>query len=272
MIPDIKLNDINIRRLEVPNVNVNVQTPQVFSGTPVPVTVDLGTPIVDIPGCVEARNTEDLRQNDARGNMIVCDGNVPSFNPIIYEPNQLLPTWKPGIDTRFGEEKKKEDVDVNDALGAIPKINLPTNTDASTDSINGVECPTPAQNAKEPVGTYLDSFRKKIVEYRILNGECVPITERPAIPEQIIAGIPTSGAIVMTSSIAVVATTAAIFAKPLADNLLKIIKPIIKKVIDKLKNKGKKISVLSVRERRQKQRKLKVSELGDSVGQADRKV
>lgn len=272
MIPDIRLNDINIRRLEVPDVNVNVQTPQVFSGTPVPVTVDLGTPIVDIPGCVEARNTEDLRQNDARGNMIVCDGNVPSFNPIDYEPNKLLPTWKPGIDTRFGEEKKKEDADVNDALRAIPKINVPTDKDASTNSINGVECPTPAQNAKEPVGTYLDGFRKKIVGYQILSGECVPITERPAIPEQIVAGVPTSGAVVMTSSIAVIATTAAIFAKPLADNLLKVIKPMVKKVIDKLKNRGKKISVLSVRERRQKQRKLRDSESGGNVGQPDRKV
>ena len=52
-----------------------------------------------------------------------------------------------------------------------------------------------------------------------------------------------------------VATTSALLAKPLADLLLKLIKPTIKKIITKLKTMiGKKVKVESLRERRGQQR------------------
>jgi hypothetical protein len=53
----------------------------------------------------------------------------------------------------------------------------------------------------------------------------------------------------------VVATTSALLAKPLADLLLKLIKPTIKKVLTKVQKMiGKKIKVYSLRERRGQQR------------------
>jgi hypothetical protein len=61
-----------------------------------------------------------------------------------------------------------------------------------------------------------------------------------------------------TATIAAVATTAAIFAKPLGDFLLKAVKPTVKKVIKKIKEKlGKKVAVESVLQRRKSQRALR---------------
>ena len=54
------------------------------------------------------------------------------------------------------------------------------------------------------------------------------------IPTQIIENIPSAGAVTATYSIAVVATTSALLAKPLADLLLKVVKPTVKKVLKKV--------------------------------------
>ena len=58
-----------------------------------------------------------------------------------------------------------------------------------------------------------------------------------------------------TAAIAVVATSSALLAKPLADLLLKVFKPVIKKVITKIsKLRGKKVKIESLSERRDLQR------------------
>ena len=58
-----------------------------------------------------------------------------------------------------------------------------------------------------------------------------------------------------TASIAVVATTSALLAKPLADLLLKVVKPTVKKVIKKIAAiRGKSVKNESVRERQGQQR------------------
>ena len=58
-----------------------------------------------------------------------------------------------------------------------------------------------------------------------------------------------------TGGIAVVATTSALMAKPLADILLKVVKPVTKKIIKKIAAiRGKSVPVLSVAERREEQR------------------
>ena len=85
--------------------------------------------------------------------------------------------------------------------------------------------------------------------------ECIQITEKVSIPEQIIAGVPSAGSVVTTGGIAVVATASALAAKPLADLLLKVVKPTIKKVMKKIAAiRGKTLPVLSVSERRDEQR------------------
>jgi choline-glycine betaine transporter len=55
--------------------------------------------------------------------------------------------------------------------------------------------------------------------------------------------------------VAVIATTSALLAKPLADILLKVVKPTVKKVMKKIaKIRGKTVKVMSTAERRNEQR------------------
>ena len=76
--------------------------------------------------------------------------------------------------------------------------------------------------------------------------------------------LPSAQIITTTGGIAAVATTSALLAKPLADLLLKVVKPAVKKVIGKVKSLlGKKEPVLSLRERMlaQRERNRAVMEL-----------
>ena len=60
-----------------------------------PVTVQVGVPVIDIPGCVEAHidnkkgTNDNLVEDDSKGARVFCDGNMPSFNPIDYNPEEL---------------------------------------------------------------------------------------------------------------------------------------------------------------------------------------
>jgi len=236
-----EIREIQIRSLDIPPVpDWLMNYPQSIPPV-VPVTQNIGTPIVDMPGCVEAHpdGGPQLAQDDPRGARTYCDGSVPSFNPINFEPNQTLPTQKPKVDTRQPDTPP------------VPELPIPKTPPATAK----VDCPTPAQAAKEPVGEYLEGFRKKVTGYQLIGNQCVQQTEKVPLPEQVIAGLPSPGTVMTTGGIAVVATASALAAKPLADILLKVIKPTVKKVMKKIaKIRGKSVPVLSVAERQVEQR------------------
>jgi hypothetical protein len=238
-----EIREIQIRNLDIPPVpDWLMRYPQSIPPV-VPVTQNIGTPIVDMPGCVEAHpdGGPQLAQDDPRGARTYCDGSVPSFNPIEYSPEEMLITKPAKTDTRQPEQPE------------VPKTpELPA---ASAPATAKVDCPTPAQAAKEPVGEYLEGFRKKVTGYQLIGNQCVQQTEKVPLPEQVIAGLPSAGSVMTTGGIAVVATASALAAKPLADILLKVIKPTIKKVMKKIAAiRGKSVPVLSVAERQAEQR------------------
>ncbi len=85
--------------------------------------------------------------------------------------------------------------------------------------------------------------------------KCLPVFEELSIPDQIVQNIPSAGMVTTTASIAVVATSSALLAKPLADLLLKVVKPTVKKVMKKIATlRGKKIPAQSSAERIAEQR------------------
>ena len=247
-IRDITSKDISIRELEIPRV---ITANEYYTSQPIaaPVTINIGVPIVDVPGCVEAHESNNksktIGSDDAdRGLVTYCDGNLPSFNPINFEPEQIIPTFPAGVDTRQKEEKPKPPGQVD-----IPKAAAPATAK--------VDCPTPGQQAKEPVGSYVEGFRKKVTEYKLIGNECVQITEAVPLPQQIVAGLPSGGQVMQVGGVAVVATASALLAKPLADILLKAVKPTVKKVMKKIATIRKKpIPVLSSGERRAEQRQM----------------
>ena len=202
-IQTVRINDIGASIREIPPV-----TEARFIGAPV--TVQVGTPIINMPGCVTAHEKSDANKNvvddDPKGAKVFCDGQTPSFDPIQYEPENM----------------------VIEQSAPVPKV--PPAPDAPT--------PAAPEIPKKPVTA-------------IVEEEPAP---EPEIPWQE-KYLPTPEAATTTAAIAVVATTSALLAKPLADLLLKVIKPVVKKVITKAQKLiGKKIPIESVKDRRDQQR------------------
>ena len=247
-IPDIRLNNLRIRDVVIPDVPrwMSTDPPQAVPILP-PVTMEIGTPIVNIPGCVEAhkdnKRNVNLKEEDDKGVMTLCDAGTPYFVAIDYDRNKMeytttqkeppVPPVKPPEKPETPETKTP----------VVPKTQEPI-----------PECPTRAQQLKDPVGKIIEG-NKKIVAYETVGKECLPVFETLSIPDQIIQNIPSAGMVTTTASIAVVATSSALLAKPLADLLLKVVKPAVKKVMKKVAAlRGKKIPPQSVREKRQEQR------------------
>ena len=236
-IKDIRINDIQSYRYTPPSIP-----------TAPPVTVDIGVPIIDIPGCVEAHETNnpknnEIKSDDQRGLVTYCDSGVPSFNPIQYEPDQMIMTSPAPVPKTNMPETPE-----------IPKTPEVPKTPAATAK---VECPTKVQQAQEPVGSFVEGFRKKVVGYELIDNTCVQITEKVPLPTQVIAGLPSGGQVVQVGGVAVIATTSALLAKPLADLLLKAVKPAVKKVVKKVAAlRGQTLPVKSAGERRAEQRQM----------------
>ena len=86
---------------KIPKINTpvieqwKVEPPQVLN-IPVHVTVPLGFPIIDMPGCVVSRksNRENsaLINNDPDGNVVLCQAEYPSYDAMDYTPEELLYT------------------------------------------------------------------------------------------------------------------------------------------------------------------------------------
>jgi len=216
-IPDIQIKGGDIDIIRIPfTPSYLLEAPQAI---PIyaPVTEQIGVPIVDVPGCIEAHEVDEnnmLEGDDPKGVKIYCDGQQPSFDPIDYNKDDLdfseeapvpvvPPTKTPELDTP-----------------EIPPTKVP----------DEVKCPTEAQEIKEPIGTLVKDGKEKIIEYRLVGQECLAITEEISFADQVVKGIPSANQVSQTAGIAIVATAAAT-ATPI---LLKVVKPIIKQIFKKV--------------------------------------
>ena len=244
-IPEIRINirDIGIRDIGIPR-NLTSESPLAIPIYP-PVTTEIGTPIVNIPGCVEAHKDSDrntnLKNEDDKGTMTLCDAGTPSYYPIEYDANKIKLEQEPPKPPAYKAPPAPEAPETK--TPEVPKTEAPV-----------PECPTREQQLKNPVGKILEG-NKKITGYEVVGKECLMVTEDLSIPDQIIQNIPNPGMVTTTASIAVVATSSALLAKPLVDLLLKAVKPAVKKVMKKVAVlRGKKTPVESVKDRRDQQR------------------
>jgi len=214
-IRDVKINEIGIP--PVRSIFTGLPEPVITNVSP-PVTVTIGTPIVNVPGCVEYNPNGPGVDNDPNGNRVICDATVPSFNPIEYEPDDMVMTGPPEpIPSYEGDTPE---------IPVTPTLDIPPGAPPATAIVN--------QEEKE---------------------EPVEVIEEPSFVEKY---LPSAQEVSTTVTIAVAAATAAVFGKPLAELLLKLIKPAVKKIIKKAKDKiGVKEVVLSVAERRKLQRDLR---------------
>ena len=237
-ISDVNIRDVEVRDVRIPSWMIN--QPRI-PGAP-PVTVEVGVPVIDIPGCVEAHienkkgTNDNLTGDDPKGARVFCDGNRPSYNPMDYNPDELditQPPPEPPV-VRPPEVPAPEI-----PKGAAPKAEIKE------------EPPCPPPNAPR-IGDVAQNQKERVSGYELQNGICVTLYEDIPLTAQY---LPAPQVAATTATIAVVATSSALLAKPLADLLLKVFKPVIKKVITKIsKIRGKKVKIESLRERRDLQR------------------
>ena len=199
----VRINDIGASIREIPPV-----TEARFIGAPV--TVQIGTPIINMPGCVTAHeksgDNKNVVDDDPKGAKVFCDGQTPSFNPIQYEPENLT---------------IEQSAPVPNVPGP-PETPAPAAPDIPKKPVTAV---VEEQPAPEPETNWVETY------------------------------LPSPEAATTTAAVAVVAATSALLAKPLADLLLKVIKPVVKKVITKAQKLiGKKLPIESVKDRRDQQR------------------
>ena len=242
-IRDISIKNVDIREVRVPE---RFAAPPRVPSAP-PITEQVGVPVIDIPGCVEAhiedkrgKNSE-LVDDDPKGARVFCDGNMPSFNPINYNPEELEITQPPPEPPVVKPPKTPDPPE-------IPK-------DAAPEVKAEVAPPCPGPNALR-VGDVAQNQKERVSGYELqtVNGELVCVTLWEDIP--IVAQyLPSAQVATTTAAIAVTAASSAILAKPIADLLLKVFKPAIKKVITKIsKIRGKRVKIESLKERRDLQR------------------
>jgi len=236
-----EIRTIGINTPEIPELRVWMNPANTaIPGTP-PVTLQLGVPIVQVPGCVEANQDNNksgtLIIDDPRSAQTYCDGTMPSFDPLDYRARDLVFTPRAVLPAASSPEEQLPPPSITP-----PPIKPVTKEDKD------LRCPP--LRAKE-VGTLIQGGRKRISGYEVKEEKCVTIYEEVPLGVQVIAAVPTLPQITKTGSIAFVATSMAI-ATPF---LIKLVKPIVKKVMKKVqKILSKKTKVLSVSERQKAQR------------------
>ena len=200
--PEIKIPEIKIPTIDIP------ESP-FFTGYSL-------TGLV--PGChlyhrdLEISRNPSLLWADKNGVSNVCpEGQVPSYEPMRYDPNRLVYTEPTSTKTSQKPTQRKQ----------LPK-SLPRKKDKEeTDK----PCPDPNSNLR--VGSFANEKRlERVVRFEVVDGKCLPVWEKVTYAETY---FPTGGQAANVTVTALLAVSA-----PL---ILNAIKPIIKNVIKKITGK-----------------------------------
>ena len=236
-----EINEVNIPNVAIPNI-VSSESwiygiPNIPSNHP-PVTTNIGFPIVEIPGCVKMHKDnqdkvtrlpfdKDLVNQDEKGSTTLCPhGEYPTYDAFDYTPDQLI----------IQRETPAPPV------SPPPEIEPPELPD--TGDIGGKEevaCPGPGQLR---VGDLTQAGDERVTGHELsVDGKtCITLYEPTTAVEKF---LPSANQASTTLAVAVIATAGAA-ATPL---ILRIIKPIIKKITDTIKKKlGKNVDRPSLSE------------------------
>ena len=238
-IPLIHVDDVGSVRIQNVTVpNYHVHEPNVNHLTP-PVVVNIGNPIIDMPGCVKAHQDNqyhksglpvdrNLVEDDPDKAMIVCDATVPSYDAMNYEPEQLI----------FITETEPPPVS---PPPEPPEAEAPDTGDVNVEK--DPDCPGP-NNLR--VGDTTQSGEERVVGHQLIQDPANPkakICETLYEPTSSIEKfLPSINQATNVTALAVVATAGAA-ATPL---LIRIIRPVIKKLWTTIQKKlGKNVKQLS---------------------------
>ena len=231
-----EINEINIPNVVIPKFGTNEVW---LNGVPfIPnnhpsVTTQIGFPIVDMPGCVKMHKDnqdkvtrlpfdKDLVNQDEDGVTTLCPhGEYPTYDAMDYTPEQLI----------IQRETPPPEV------APPPEIDPPELPD--TGDIGGKEevaCPGPGQLR---VGDITQSGDERVIGHELsADGKiCTTLYEPTTAVEKF---LPSTNQATTTLAVAVIATAGAA-ATPL---ILRVVKPILKKLWDTIQKKlGKKVTL-----------------------------
>ena len=235
-IKGVRMSDVTVPNIFVPNWQS--QQPSVDHLVP-PGVLNIGNPIVDMPGCVKAHQDNqyhksglpvdrNLVEDDPDKAIIVCDATVPSYDAMNYEPEQLIIT------------REVEPPPVSPPPEP-PEAEVPDTGDVAPET--EFLCPGPNQPR---VGDLTQKGDERVIghEEKEIDGvkTCVVLYEDTTLVEKL---LPSTNQVTTTTAIAVVATAAAA-ATPI---LLRVVKPIITKAWKTIQKKfGKAERKLSLSE------------------------
>ena len=214
-IPEIRVQNVDIPRIQAPSIYNYVPHTQTY-----PFILHIGSPIVDMPGCVkfhpdsaDNRETPNLKEEDSQGTKVLCDGQYPMYDAMDYTPEDLLIQ----VDTPPPVVQPPPEIDP-------PEV-------PPTGDIGGEEVPCPGPNNLR-VGDLTLSGDEKVSGHELsADGKtCITLYE-PTTPSE--KFLPSVNQASTTLAIAVIATAGAA-ATPL---LLRLIKPAVKKAIATLQKK-----------------------------------
>ena len=221
-IPTIEIGEVSVQEVYVPNWIQ--QQPTVDYLVP-PVVLNIGNPIVNMPGCVKAHRDnqyhksglpvdKNLVEQDPDKAMILCDAQVPSYDAMNYEPEQLIIVREAAVPNVSPPETP-------------PTPTVPDTGDLSPDE--EVPCPGPGQLR---VGDVTQSGDERVTGHQLSEDgkTCETLYEPTTALEKY---IPPINQVTSVTALAVVATAGAA-ATPL---LIRIIRPVIKKVWTTLQKK-----------------------------------
>ena len=221
----------NINKVEIAELRPWETTSHVVTPLVPPVVERIGVPIVDMPGCVKVHkeNTgrdpsrnKNLVNDDPKGNVVLCDAGMPYYEPPNYDAREL--TWQ----TVTTDEEEADGIDTD--MDVDTDFETPGTPEIPKTGSDEVECPP--KNARR-IGDRNQKGDEQVKEYKLTpDGKiCETIWEPVSVVDQY---LPSVGTITTTATIATVATASALFAKPIADLLLKVIKPAVKKAMAKV--------------------------------------
>ena len=216
-IPQITIPNLGVNKVNIPNVwdadaILHPQVPYV------PVVVEVGKPIVDMPGCVEVHELNKTQAGGTKNKQLakdddtitICDAGMPSFDAMDYTPEQLI------IQREIPPPK----------VTPPPDIDPPEIPDTGA-VVPETECPAPNQPR---VGDLTANGEEKVVGHELQGTTCVVLYEPTTTAEKF---LPSTNQVSTTAAIAIVATASAA-ATPL---LLRLIKPVIKKLTTTVQKK-----------------------------------
>ena len=226
-VSNLKVSDVQsvyIPRWMITQPNVDYLLP--------PVIVNVGNPIVDMPGCVKMHKDnrrhknnipidKSMLENDPKQAMTVCpDGSYPTYDAMNYEPEQLV----------IIREQEAPPV-----ASPPPPPGTPETPDTGSSAPKDPPCPAPNQPR---IGTLGPNEKEKVSGYELQPDPvnpgkkiCVILYEDIGAAEQY---LPSAQVATTTAVIATVAGASALLAKPLADLLLRVFRPAIKQALTKV--------------------------------------